>query len=72
MQVIWKHICGTSKRVHFSDFRIFHLEILQGPRKKKKKVSHWNQSKWRRKQSREKSDRGRFARDLVLRNVKRR
>lgn len=35
--MIWKHICGTSKRVHFSDFRIFHLEILQGPRKKKKK-----------------------------------
>ena len=47
---MWKHVCGTLKRVHFSAFRIFHLEVLQGPRKKK--ISHWNQSKWRRKQSR--------------------
>lgn len=29
--MIWKHICGTSKRVHFSAFRIFHLEVLKDP-----------------------------------------
>lgn len=30
-QMMWKHICSTSKRVHFSAFRIFHLEVLKDP-----------------------------------------
>lgn len=47
--MIWKHVCCTSKRADFSAFRIFHLKVLMDPGKKK---SHWNQSKWRLRESR--------------------
>lgn len=47
--MISKHVCGTSKCVHCSAFRIFHLEVLEDP---EKKISHWNQSKWRLRRSR--------------------
>lgn len=33
--MIWKHVSGTSKRVHCLAFRVFHLEILKDPEKKK-------------------------------------
>lgn len=68
--MIWKYACCTSKRAHFSASHIFHLKVLKDPGGKKK--SHWNQSKWRRRESRKIRKGRRFSRDPVLRNVKRR
>lgn len=31
--MIWKHICSTSKHVHFSAFLIFHLNVRKEPEK---------------------------------------